>query len=104
MELWKTNNNNIQTVNHPPGYQNYRFFRPVMATYDARSIILAGSKIIDNSDDGEDFLSEMFRYKINRGWINLGAITPPLESKEQFGIYMLNNPGLAVFDSLNSCS
>ena len=102
MELWKTNTNKIQTVNHPPGYENYRFFRPVMATYDARSILLAGSKIVDNG--GEEFLSEMFRYKFGRGWINLGAISPPLESKEQFGIYMVNNPGLADFASLNSCS
>ena len=44
MELWDTVTNDITAVSHPPGYENYRFFRPTMATYDDNSIILAGSR------------------------------------------------------------
>ena len=48
MELWDTVTNVITTVPHPPGYENSRFFRPVLATFDENSIILAGSKVFDD--------------------------------------------------------
>ena len=107
MELWDTETNTITTVANPKGYGFFRFFRPVLATYDDESIILAGSKLYGSSDgssDGAALLSEMFQYKVGTGWINLGASPAALNSIEQFGIYMLNNPDLAAFDSLNTCS
>ena len=106
MELWDTETNTITTVANPEGYGFFRFFRPVLATYDDESIILAGSKIYGSSDgksNEESFLSEMFLYKFGTGWINLGASPAPLTSTQQFGIFMLSNPKLAAFDSLNSC-
>ena len=94
MELWDTVTNDITTVSHPPGFENLRLFRPVMATLDENSIILAGSKVFD--DNGNSFMPEMFQYKYGTGWINLGEIEPALEAKEQFGIYVLNEPGSSM--------
>ena len=90
----------VMTKGHPDHLQDQV---RISSAADISRLTLNANENYSSSDDGEDFLSEMFRYKINRGWINLGAIAPPLESKEQFGIYMLNNPGLAAFDSLNNC-
>ena len=45
MELWDTITDEITTVEHPPGFENSRFFRPVIATFDDNSIILAGSRV-----------------------------------------------------------
>ena len=45
MELWDTITNEITIVEHPPGFENSRFFRPVIATFDDNSIILAGSRV-----------------------------------------------------------
>ena len=108
MELWDTETNEITTVANPEGYGFFRFFRPVLATYDDESIILAGSKLYGSSDESseydETFLAEMFQYQVGTGWINLGPSPAPLDSTEQFGIYILNNPDLAAFDSLNTCS
>ena len=107
MELWDTETNTITTVANPEGYGFFRFFRPVLATYDDESIILAGSKLYGSSDgssEDEAFLSEMFQYKVGTGWINLGKSPAALNSIEQFGIYILDNPDLAAFDSLNTCS
>ena len=94
MELWDTVTNDITTVSHPPGFENLRFFRPVMATLDENSIILAGSKVFD--DNGSSFMPEMFQYKIGTGWINLGEIEPALEAKEQFGVYVLDKSGTST--------
>ena len=94
MELWDTITNEITIVSHPPGFENSRLFRPVMATLDENSFILAGSKVID--DNGNSFMPEMFQYKYGTGWINLGEIEPALEAKEQFGIYVMNEPGSSM--------
>ena len=94
MELWDTITNEITIVSHPPGFENSRLFRPVMATLDENSIILAGSKVFD--DNGSSFMPEMFQYKIGTGWINLGEIEPALEAKEQFGIYVLDKSGTST--------
>ena len=103
MELWDTITNEITKVPHPPGYENYRFFRPVISTYGENSIILAGSRVHD--ENGSSYLSEIFQYKFGTGWINLGEIQPSLMSKEQFGIYILKNPLLPILKkSLSCCS
>ena len=101
MELWNTVTNEITKVPHPPGYNNNRFHRPVMATYNDNSIILTGSKMFFGRN-GESFLPEIFTYKIGEGWSNLGNVT--MASKEQFGIYVLKNPKLAAFNSLSNCA
>ena len=101
MELWDTITNEITTVEQPPGYENSRFFRPVIATFDDNSIILAGSRVHEGKK--ERYMSEIFQYKIGTGWINLGEI-PPLDAEDQFGIYMLKEPGLPALDSLKCSS
>ena len=52
-----------------------------------------------NEGKEERYMSEIFQYKIGTGWINLGNI-PPLDAEDQFGIYMLKEPGLKALDSL----
>ena len=89
-----------------------RFFRPVMATYDDFSIILAGSKVYNKQE--ERYLEKIFKYQFGVGWTNLGKINPPqgrrtvkiigdLEAKHQFGIYVLRQNGLSALNSLK-CS
>ena len=68
------------------------------------SIILAGAEIWD--DEGESQMVELLQYKIENGvgsWIDLGEITPELQSKSQYDIYMLDNPDLGAYESLISC-
>jgi len=104
MELWDTVTNEVTLVDHPPGYNESRFFRPTMATWDSSSIILAGAEVWD--DDGESQMVELLQYKIEDGvgsWIDLGEITPELQSKSQYDIYMLDNPDLGAYESLISC-
>ena len=49
-------------------------------------------------------MSEIFQYEFGTGWINLGEIEPPLEAREQFGIYILKDPVSPALDSLKCCS
>ena len=106
MELWDTVTNSVVKVPHPVGFENSRFFRPVMTTFNDDSVILLGSNVFEGSAESHQstLLSEMFQYKFGTGWINLGSIDPQLESKRQYGIYFLKNPGLATFISLNQCA
>ena len=102
MELWDTVTNIISMVPHPEGFENSRFFRPVIATLDDNSIILLASRV--HSDGGISFLTELFKYEFGTGWTKLGPIEPALEPREQLGVYILNNPGLGKLNSLNNCS
>ena len=102
MEIWKTWNNVVFKEDHPTGHDDDRLFRPVMASYGSKSIIVAGSRTYD-TDGTKKFMTEMFQYKWGPGWINRGAIEPSLDAAQQFGIYVLNDE-LAAYDSLNSCA
>ena len=63
MELWDTVTNDITEVPHPPGFETSRFFRPVLATFDNDSVILAAADIFD--DNGTYLLDETWQYKVS---------------------------------------
>ena len=63
MELWDTVTNDITEVSHPPGFETSRFFRPVLATFDDNSVMLAAANIF-----GFGFgylLDEAWQYKVS---------------------------------------
>ena len=43
-------------------------------------------------------------FQVGEGWINLGEAIPPKDGKEQIGLYMLDNPTLPAYTSLNRCA
>ena len=43
-------------------------------------------------------------FQVGEGWINLGAAVPPKDGQEQFAVYMLDNPTLPAYTSLNRCA
>ena len=43
-------------------------------------------------------------FQVGEGWINLGQAIPPTDGREQFAIYMLDNPTLPAYTSLNRCA
>ena len=45
-----------------------------------------------------------FLFQVGVGWINLGQVTPPTDGQEQFAVYMLDNPTLPAYTSLNRCA
>ena len=63
MELWDTVTNNITQVPHPPGFEDSRFFRPAMATFDDHSVMLAAAQVYD--DNGDYQLDEAWQYKVS---------------------------------------
>ena len=63
MELWDTVTNDITEVPHPPGFETSRFFRPVLATFDDDSVILAAADIFDAN--GTYLLDETWQYKVS---------------------------------------
>jgi len=102
MELWDTVTNEITLVPHPTGYEDTRFFRPIIVTFDDDSIFLAGGKTID--DAGETIgMDKLFQYKVGEGWIDLGGVVPELTAKTQHDIYFLDNPELGAYASLMEC-
>ena len=101
MELWDTVTNIVSSVPHPPGYHDKRFFKPTMATYDDTSIIVASGEVVNATSDY--LMEEMWQYKFNVGWINLGQALPPHEANSQYDIYMLDNTDLEAYNSLARC-
>merc|ERR1739838_544921 len=97
-----TMTNNITEVPHPPGFETSRFFRPAMATFDDDSIMVVAAQVFN--DDGDYLLDEAWQYKVDEGWINLGNATPPTDGREQFAVYMLDNPNFPAYTSLNRCA
>jgi len=102
MELWDTVTNNISQVPHPPGYEASRFFRPSMATLDDDSIIFTSARVYDS--DGDYLMDQAWQYKVDEGWIDLGQAIPPTDGQSQYGIYVLDNPALGAYTSLNRCA
>ena len=43
-------------------------------------------------------------FQVGEGWTNLGQATLPTDGQSQFDIYMLNNPTLPAYTSLNLCA
>ena len=43
-------------------------------------------------------------FQVGEGWINLGEAVPPKDGQEQFAVYMLDNPTLPAYTSLNRCA
>ena len=68
MELWDTVTNDITEVPHPPGFETSRFFRPVLATFDDDSVIVAAAKVY--IDDGDYLLDEAWQYKVSVNFSN----------------------------------
>ena len=64
MELWDTVTNDITEVPHPPGFETSRFFRPVLATLDDNSVILAAADIFNDDNPTGYLLDETWQYKV----------------------------------------
>ena len=41
--------------------------------------------------------------QVGEGWTDLGKPTPPTDGQSQYDIYMLDNPTLPAYTSLNQC-
>ena len=108
MELWDTVTNTITEVDHPPGFENSRFFKPVVTTYNDTSILFSGGEWFRGTGPSleMDFTETMFLYNYeHQSWTNLGITPTPFPKLEQFGIYFpLNNPDFDAFVSLNRCA
>merc|ERR1712080_29431 len=83
MELWDTVTNEVTLVPHPPGYEDIRFFRPTIVTFDDDSIFLAGSKTYTGDPAVGGCMEELLQYKVGQGWIDLGKVVPELTAKTQ---------------------
>ena len=42
--------------------------------------------------------------QVGKGWTNLGKATPHTDGQSQYDIYMLDNPTLPAYTSLNQCA
>ena len=42
--------------------------------------------------------------QVGKGWTNLEKTTPPTDGQSQYDIYMLDNPTLPAYTSLNQCA
>ena len=73
-----------------------------MDTLGDSSVIIASAHVYD--DDGDELLTEMFQYLYGYGWIDLGQSPDPLGLVEQNGIYVLSNPELGEYNSLDKCA
>ena len=102
MALWDTITNTISMVSHPPGFETYRFFRPTMVTFDESSILLVSGKNYNDTEEG--LLTNMFQYIFGVGWIKHENSIAPLNLVAQNGIYMLENPDLGEYNSLDQCN
>ena len=68
MELWDTVTNTITAVNHPPGFETNKFFRPKITTFGEDSILFTGGSI----DNAVDHNGEIFQYTCGAGWESKG--------------------------------
>ena len=71
MELWDTVTNNITEVPHPPGFETSRFFRPVLATFDDNSVILAAADVFNDDNPTGYLLDETWRYKVCESYMQV---------------------------------
>ena len=69
MELWDTVTNDITEVPHPPGFETSRFFRPVLATFDDDSVILAAADIFNDDNPTGILLDEVWEYKVSESYM-----------------------------------
>jgi len=105
MTLWDTVTNDITVVAHPPGYEDARMFRPVMATWDENTLFLAASSVKTGEAPNivQSLLAEQWIYKPGEGWTDMGPIDPPMISEQLYDVYMLDNPSLGAYSTLNTC-
>ena len=99
-ELWDFVTNEIATIPHPPKYNETRFFRPRISTWDDNTFLLMPSQIHPDDAVSED----AYLYRVGEGWIELGKSPYPLDERDLYGHYMLNNPDYPAFPSLNRCA
>ena len=71
MELWDTVTNDITEVAHPPGFETSRFFRPVLATLDDDSVILAAADVFNDDNPTGILLDEAWKYKVSESYMYL---------------------------------
>ena len=69
MELWDTVTNDITEVPHPPGFETSRFFRPVLATFDENSVILAAANIFNDDNPTGYLLDDTWQYKVSESYM-----------------------------------
>ena len=105
MELWDTVANKITPVPHPPGFQDKKFFRPMISTFGDNSILFTGGSI----NNAEDHDGEIFQYTCGTQgtpgtWKSKGMLDPVLESRQMYGIYSIkDDTPLKQKEILNVC-
>ena len=100
MELWDTVTNEITPVNHPPGFETKKFFRPMISTFGEDSILFTGGSI----NNEEDHDGEVFQYTCGTGWESKDMLDPVLESRQMYGIYSIkDDTPLKQKEILNVC-
>ena len=71
MELWDTVTNDVTEVSHPPGFETSRFFRPVLATFDDNSVILAAADVFNDGNPTGYLLDETWWYKVCKSYMQV---------------------------------
>jgi hypothetical protein len=71
MELWDTVTNDITEVPHPPGFETSRFFRPVLATFDDNSVILAAADVFNDGNPTGYLLDKTWQYKVCESYMQV---------------------------------
>lgn len=106
MDLWDTVTNEFANVPHPPGWEDWRFFRPNLVPLDDTSVLFMGGLGYkdDNGTEITSLVDHAFIWSVDSGWADLGPAPSPLGQRQQQGIYHLNNPDLAAYTSLNRCA
>ena len=110
MELWDTVTNTIIPVDHPPGFETKKFFRPMISTFGDNSILFTGGSIniaeSGSADNMVDHDGEVFQYTCGSPgtWESKGMLDPVLESKQMYGMYSIkDDTPLKQKEILNVC-
>lgn len=99
MELWDSVTNEVSSVPHPIELQTTTLFRPTLLRYDDTSILLVNANVTMGT-----YLQDIYKYTYNQGWTKIAHNPSPLNSVDQSGAYLLSNPNLSNFETLDACS
>ena len=103
MELWDSVTLEKETVPHPDGLQTKALFRPTLVPFDDTSFLFLNAEVKEGSSPAE-FLQNIYKYTYGSGWTLLSPNPSPLNTFAQTGVYLMKNPNLLNFDTLDFCS
>ena len=103
MELWDSVTMETETVPHPPELQSNSLFRPTLVPFDDTSVLLVNAEVKLGTPD-PSYLQNIYKYTYGSGWTILSPNPSPLNTVGQSGVYLMKNPNLLNFDTLDQCS